>query len=120
MTGYFNCEKYLIMLVLGPNSKLNFMKNLKKFALVGTMAIMFTSCYVQTHVVGNGAQGANEVSQWNHYLIGGLAPIDVSKPETMASGAKDYTVTTKLSFINGLVNSLTFGIYSPTTTIVKY
>ena len=96
------------------------MKTLKKIVLVGAIAAMCTSCYVQTHVVGSGAKGNTEVKEWNHYLIGGLAPVGVSKPEQMANGAKDYTVTTKHSFVNGLINAITFGIYTPTTTIVKY
>jgi hypothetical protein len=47
-----------------------------------------------------------------------LIHVGVSKPEVMAGGAKDYTVVTKHSFVNGLLSSLTFGIYSPTTTTV--
>ena len=77
-----------------------------------------TSCYVQTHVVGSGAKGNTKVQKWNHYVISGLVPVGVSKPEEMAAGAKDYTVVTKHSFVNGLVSALTFGIYSPTTTTV--
>jgi len=96
------------------------MKYLKNVFLVATVALLMSSCFVQTHVVGDGAQGNNEVSQWNHYLIYGLAPVGVSQPENMANGSEDYTVTTKHSFVNGLINTITFGIYSPTTTTVKY
>lgn len=96
------------------------MKNFKKFVVISAAALLLTSCYVQTHIVGNGAQGNTEVSKWNHYVIGGLAPVSVSQPEKMANGATDYTVTTKHSFVNGLVNAITFGIYTPTTTTVKY
>ncbi|WP_051621358.1 Bor family protein [Leeuwenhoekiella sp. MAR_2009_132] len=96
------------------------MNKFQQLFIVGALALMATSCYVQTSVVGAGAKGNTEVTQWNHYLIGGLAPVGVSKPEVMANGAKDYTVTTKHSFVNGLVNAITFGLYTPTTTIVKY
>jgi hypothetical protein len=95
---------------------------MKKVALrsifLGLTCIMLTSCFVQTHVVGAGAKGTQSVTKWNHYLIGGLAPVGVSKPEEMAGGAKDYTVINKQSFVNGLVSGLTFGIYAPTTTTV--
>ena len=96
------------------------MKRMNRALFVLAFAFMMTSCYVQTHVVGAGAQGNTKVSKWNHYVLGGLAPIDVSQPEVMANGVKDYTVTTQHSFVNGLVNAITFGIYSPTTTTVKY
>lgn len=79
---------------------------------------MLTSCYTYTTVVGKGAQGSTETKKWNHYVIGGLVPVGVSDAKEMAAGASDYTVTTKHSFVNGLLASLTFGIYAPTTTIV--
>jgi len=96
------------------------MKKIKQFSLLLALTLLLSSCYAQTMVVGQGAQGNTTVSQWNHYLIGGLAPVDVSKPEEMAKGNTDYTVETKHSFVNGLVNVITFGLYTPTTTIVKY
>ncbi len=82
-------------------------------------SMLITSCYTYTTVVGNGGQGGNEVKKWNHYVLWGLAPVGVSDAKQMAGGATDYTVTTKHSFVNGLVAGLTFGIYTPTTTTVR-
>ena len=62
------------------------MKRLNKFAMVCAVAAMMTSCYVQTHVVGDGAQGSTEVKEWNNYLIYGLVPLDVKDPSSMANG----------------------------------
>jgi hypothetical protein len=36
----------------------------------------------------------------------------------MAGGASDYSVTITHTFVDGLLNALTAGIYTPTTTIV--
>jgi hypothetical protein len=33
----------------------------------------------------------------------------------MAGEAENYTVQTRLTFVNGLVSAITFGIYTPTT-----
>ncbi len=55
----------------------------------------------------------------NHYLIYGLAPVKVSNPKDMVGDATDYTVTIQHIFVDGLINAITFGIYSPTTTILK-
>lgn len=55
----------------------------------------------------------------NHYVVAGLAPIKVSNPTQMAGGATDYQVTITHTFIDGLINALTGGLYTPTTTIVK-
>lgn len=83
-----------------------------------TTSIMLTSCYSYTSIVGRGAQGNSQVTKWNHYVIGGLAPVGVSDSKAMADGATDYTVYTRHTFVNGLIAALTFSIYTPTTTTV--
>jgi predicted small secreted protein len=99
-----------------------FTTNMKKIAKICTVAfaasMLLTSCYTYTTVVGKGAQGNSKVTKWNHYVIYGLAPVGVSDAKQMADGATDYTVTTKHSFINGLIAGITFGIYTPTVTTV--
>ncbi len=95
------------------------MKNLiLKATMIFGMALMLTSCYTYEFSVGNGAQSGVEVKKKNHYLIYGLAPISTSDPAEMAGGAKDYDVKVEHSFIDGLLNAITFGIYNPTTTTV--
>lgn len=93
-------------------------KIIRLSVVIFSTSMLLTSCYTYTSVVGKGAQGNTQVSKWNHYLINGLAPIGVSDAKEMAGGAADYTVKTELSFVNGLVSALTFGIYSPSTTTV--
>lgn len=89
-----------------------------RLSVVFAAAVLLTSCYSYTSVVGNGAQGQQKVTKWNHYVIGGLAPVGVSDSKAMAGDAKDYNVHTRHSFVNMLVGGLTFGLYSPTTTTV--
>lgn len=93
-------------------------KTIKLMTVAFTASILLTSCYSYTSVVGKGAQGSNQTTKWNHYVIYGLAPVGVSDSKQMADGAENYTVHTRQSFVNGLVSSLTFGIYTPTTTTV--
>lgn len=95
------------------------MKKLVKISLILAFSLMLTSCYTYTYNVGKGAQTGVEVKEKNHYLIYGLANIGQSDPVEMAGGAQDYEVTITHTFIDGLINSLTFGIYNPTTTIVR-
>ncbi len=94
-------------------------KILKAFSMALIASSLLTSCYTYTSVVGEGAQGDNEVTEWNHYVIYGLAPVGVSDSQEMADGAKDYEVKTRQTFVNGLISAITFGIYTPTTTTVK-
>lgn len=93
-------------------------KTIGKFAAVFCSVILLTSCYSYTTIVGEGAQGNQSTSKWNHYVVYGLAPVGVSDAKEMAGGAENYTVHTSQTFVNGLVNMLTFGIYTPTTTTV--
>jgi hypothetical protein len=93
-------------------------KTFKILAFTFVMSMMLTSCFTYTSVVGKGAQGNSSVTRWNHYVIGGLAPVAVSDSKEMAGGATDYTVVTSQSFVNGLIAGLTFSIYTPTTTTV--
>ncbi|MDR6300035.1 Bor family protein [Mesonia maritima] len=93
-------------------------KTTKMLAVVFASALLLTSCYSYTSTVGEGAQGNKEVTKWNHYVVYGLAPVGVSDSKEMAGGAENYTVHTRQTFVNGLVSSLTFGMYTPTTTTV--
>ncbi|MEL1246260.1 Bor family protein [Flavobacterium sp. DGU11] len=93
-------------------------KAIKMSAMALVAGMMLTSCYTYTTVVGDGAKGSQSTTKWNHYVLWGLAPVGVSDAKQMADGAEDYTVTTRQSFVNGLLSGITFGIYSPTTTTV--
>lgn len=93
-------------------------KSVRMMAVVFTASMLLTSCHSYTSVVGSGAQGNNETTSWNHYVIFGLAPVGVSNSKQMADGEENYTVFTRQSFVNGLVAAITFGLYSPTTTTV--
>ncbi len=98
------------------------MKSLKKFTLITILFIGINSlsgCYVLEYNVGSGAQTGVETKQKNHYLIFGLAPLKTSDPNAMAGGASDYKVRIEHTFVDGLVNAITFGIYNPTTTYHK-
>lgn len=79
---------------------------------------LLTSCYTQSYVVGNGPSTGIEEKERSHYLVYGLAPLKTADPGKMAGEAKDYKVTVQHTFVDGLINFLTAGIYSPTTTTV--
>lgn len=95
------------------------MKQFSKCAVALILSTtLLSSCYVNTFNVGKGAQGNAKSTKTNHYFIYGLAQGSTANPQEMAGGASDYTVTIQHSFVNGLLNVLTLGIYTPTTTEV--
>ena len=93
---------------------------MKKLILLACVVACFTleGCYTHKAIVGNGPQGNVQVTEKNHYLVYGLAPVKTSNPKDMAKGAEDYQVEHKHTFVDGLINFLTCGLYTPTTTVV--
>jgi len=94
-------------------------KTVLNFVFVIGLCVSMTSCYTYTATVGKGAQTGMEVKKPNHYLIYGLAAVGLSDAKEMAGGATDYDVTITHTFVDGLLAAITFGIYTPTTTIIK-
>ena len=96
------------------------MKNkLVACACLSFLCFSMASCYTMSYTVGKGPQTGVTVVEKNHYVVAGLAPIKTADPIRMAGDAKDYQVTVKHTFVDGLINFLTRGLYTPTTTIVK-
>lgn len=94
-------------------------KKLIQLACVASVCLTLTSCYTTSYIVGTGPKSGNEIREKNHFLVAGLAAIKTADPAKMAGDAKDYQVTTTHTFVDGLINLLTSGFYTPTTTIVK-
>lgn len=97
----------------GPNTT-----TMKKAAFVAVLCFTMTSCYQATHIVGNGPAGSAEVKGKNNYFVFGLAQGKQADTKAMAAGATDYKIDTEHSFVDGLLNVITFGIYNPTSVVV--
>ena len=91
---------------------------MKKLLLI-TLIFVFTSCYTTQFVVGEGANGNNEIRLKQTHLVNGLISFDIPEMKQIIE-KEDYTVITKHSFIDLALNSFTFSIYSPTTVIIMY
>jgi len=80
--------------------------------------IFATSCWKHTFTVGaGGVDGQQVYKKWHHHFLFGLigdTNVDVEK--VCPSG--NATIKDQHSFVNGLIQTLTFGIYGPTTAKV--
>lgn len=93
---------------------------MKKILLFCTLAFFVSSCYSVKYNVGKGPQTGVEVKAKNHFVIAGLAPVgDQKSPQELAGNSSDYEVEITHSFVDGLLSAITFGIYTPTTTIIR-
>lgn len=94
-------------------------KYILKLLLVVATVISLTSCYSLSYSVGSGSKTGETVKGHNHYLIAGLIPAGTKTPAELAGDAKDYDVQVVHTFVDGLLQAITGGIYTPTTVIVK-
>ena len=83
------------------------------------LILMLTSCYTTQIIVGEGAQGNNTINLKQKHLINCLFSFDIQDIKKIID-KENYTIITKHSFIDLALNSFTFGIYSPTTIIIKH
>jgi len=95
---------------------------------VAAVVTVLASCYRVTVITGEPApapppvaptiQPANVIDRpWQHsFVIGLVPPAEISTRERCPQGVAE--VVTEHSFLNGLVRSLTYGIYSPIHTRV--
>ena len=86
-------------------------KLLKSTILLLCLAFTISSCYTNTHVVGDGAQSGVTVSKKQWYAIWGLVPIGQEADTNAMAGKDDYTITTTHSFIDLVISAFT-GIVS--------
>jgi hypothetical protein len=91
---------------------------LQSSVIVILLTITLSSCYVMSFDVGKGAKLGVTQSKKNHYLIYGLIPLSTANVKEMSAGASDFSVTIEHSFLDGLLQGLTGGIYTPTSVTV--
>ncbi|WP_165022072.1 Bor family protein [Dysgonomonas sp. ZJ279] len=95
------------------------LKNIQ-LCLIAMACMLMTSCY--TAKVANGNIGITEPtvkvnSKKNHFLLWGLVPLgETQVAKDYVGDRTDYTTENTWTFVDGLLNCVTFGIYSPTTT----
>ena len=84
----------------------------------GVLALGVSGCYHATIDPGRSPSGATIHNDWAHSFVYGLVPPStVSTASECPSGVA--RVETQMSFLNGLVSGLTFGLYTPMTITVQ-
>lgn len=94
------------------------MKKLFFFACAG---LLMTSCYSSSVSVGDvsaNETGIKVATKSNPHFLYGLVSSNKSKcnAKDYVGDATAYRIVRKQTFVDGLLSSITFGIYTPTTT----
>lgn len=96
------------------------MSKITKVLLVAIVSVAMTSCYTSKVAVGNASVTASTIQinkVKNPSLIAGLVPLKGAYSAKDYVGDKqNYVIKNQWTFVDGLLNCITFGIYTPTTT----
>jgi hypothetical protein len=86
------------------------MKKIKTFFGIFLLVFFLSSCMSLTHVVGKGGTSgvSTEKKQW--YALWGLVPINEVNSKAMAEGASDYTIKSKVKFVDYVISAITSAI----------
>lgn len=80
--------------------------------------MMLQSCYVQSVSVGmSESEPVRQVAKVkNHYFIEGLIQPKQDEAKNHVSNDKKFRMKTKITFWDGILSGITYGIYTPSTT----
>ena len=86
------------------------MKTIKAFFGIFLLVLLLSSCMSLTHVVGTGASSSviTEKKQW--YALWGLVPINEVDSKAMAGGASNYTINSKVKFVDYVISAFTSAV----------
>lgn len=97
------------------------MIKISKVLLITITSVVMTSCYTSKVVIGNEAVAATrtvEISRVkNPSLISGLIPLKKAyNVKDYVGDRENYIIKNRWTLVDGVLNYVTFGLYSPTTT----
>ena len=91
---------------------------MKKILLILIIPFIFSSCYVHKVSYGNGPiEGYTKKDKQHNFLFGIIS--ETSPIIEEIKNENNYEVEIKITPKDGIIGFLTFGLYVPTTIIVK-
>lgn len=90
-------------------------------ALAACLCALLPGCFTFRHTVGNGPGPkpiVTKETQW--FALYGLVPLDQVDSQTLAGVTRDYRITTKFTFFDALLSSVTsFATFYRQTIIIE-
>ena len=97
------------------------MKTTLSVLVASALALTLTACLQHTYTIGTGAPAGQQVyKNWHHHWFFGLIRSQHQEELVLADlcPSGNATIHEETSFVNGLVDVLTWFIYSPTTVTI--
>lgn len=87
---------------------------MKKVLLAAAILATASGCATQTYIVNGGGDLAPEYDEAQHFFVAGIGQEQTVDAAQVCGGEANVAQTeTEITFINGLLSTLTLGIYSP-------
>lgn len=68
------------------------------------VVVLLAGCATHVHVVGNGPQTGEEITERQWYVLWGLVEMNTVDTNHIAADAEDYQIATEATFIDMLIN----------------
>jgi len=83
------------------------LKKIVSIVLVALFLVYATGCSTHVHTIGTGGQNSQTVEARQWYILWGLVPLNNVDTKVMAGDAKNYTIKTEQSFLDGVISIVT-------------
>lgn len=92
---------------------------MKKLCLPILATLLFTGCATQTYYVNGNGNSSPDREKSQAFFISGIGQEkEMNASEICGGSDKVHKVQSKLTFLDGLLSSITWGIYTPRTAKV--
>lgn len=92
---------------------------IKKLCLIAAMTFALAACSTQTFNMGRTGSAMPKTDNMQTFFVYGLGQNQTINAAEVCGGAnKVAKVESKMTFLNGLLGGLTFGIYTPRQAMV--
>lgn len=92
---------------------------MKKMVFVSLLAILSSGCATQSYLLSNGGSSTPSYNKMQTFFVSGIGQEKQVDAAAVCGGAdKIFKVQTKITFLNGLLSQVSYGVYTPRQIIV--
>jgi hypothetical protein len=92
---------------------------MKKLVLLGLIGALSSGCATQTYLLSNGGNTTPSYNKMQTFFVSGIGQEKAVNATEVCGGAdKVAKVQTKITFLNGLLGQITYGVYTPRQIMV--
>ncbi|EEV24829.1 putative Bor protein precursor of bacteriophage [Actinobacillus minor 202] len=87
---------------------------MKKLAIALGITVLLSACSTQTYIVSESPNSTEaKYDKMQHFFVGGIAQQQEKDARDVCGMGNTAKVQTQQTFLNGLLGSISYGIYTP-------